>query len=69
MSFIEVNNRILDYEEYCKDLTLLINELMIATHDVVRMYGFEKKENEFMNKDLNLKITLNFEKLKEEKFV
>ena len=31
--------------------------------------GFEKKNNSFVNKDLNLKLELKFEKLEEEIFV
>jgi len=38
-------------------------------YDVLRIYGFTKKRNGFVNKDLNLRLELKFDKLEKEEFV
>ncbi|MAG38458.1 hypothetical protein CMO90_00035 [Candidatus Woesearchaeota archaeon] len=69
MTFIKINDRILDYNKHNKELLLVKNHVLISIYEVLRIYGFAKHECSFVNKDLNLSLKFKFEKLEEEKFV
>lgn len=69
MTFVKINNRILDYSKHSRECLLVKNHIIISIYDLVKVYGFEKTRQGFVNKDLNLKLNLKFEKLEKEVFV
>ena len=69
MKFVKINGRILDYDEYIREALLIKNHLIISLHDVFKEHGFVGRKNCFVNKDLNIKICIRFEKVTSEMFV
>jgi len=69
MKFIKVNNQILDYDKHKEELLFVRNDILLYIEELVRAYGFEKEKDFFVNKNLNLKLKLRFEKLEKELFV
>ncbi|NQU98739.1 hypothetical protein HQ533_04685 [Candidatus Woesearchaeota archaeon] len=69
MTFIKINNKIQDYRKHKREIFLTKNHIIISIYDILVPHGFEKHGKNFINKDLNLKLDLKFEKLEEEVFV
>ncbi|MBU0471337.1 MAG: hypothetical protein KKF89_04300 [Nanoarchaeota archaeon] len=69
MLFVQFNNRILDYSKLRRERIIVQNHMLISVCDLLRTYGFEKTRNGFVNKDLNMKIKLKFDKVEKEVFV
>ncbi len=67
--FVKINNRILDFNELVKDRILVKNHLIIQLEELLKIYGFEKELDEYVNEDLNCKIIFELIKDKKEVFV
>ena len=69
MRFVKVNNRILDHEKYSRERFIVKQHLLISIYDLAREHGFKREGTKLVNKDLNCKINIIFEKIREEEFV
>ena len=64
--FIKVNNRILDQTKLRMQQLIIKNHIIISIYDLLQIHGFKKTRNGFVNKDLNLKLDLKFDKAEKE---
>ena len=58
--FVKVNNKILDLEEYSKDIRKTKDIVFDELEKICKLYGFEECKGYLINKDLNLAIKLEF---------
>lgn len=69
MKFIQINNQIFDYYKYNRELFLVKSHLLISIYDLAQEHGFTRENDFLINKNLNCKIRIVFEKLEPEVFV
>jgi|FLOH01.1.fsa_nt_gi hypothetical protein len=67
--FIKIQNRILDKDKLRRQQTIVKNHIIISIYDLLRIHGFEKMNDSFTNKDLNLNLNFEFENLEKETIV
>lgn len=60
MGFIQINNRILDEEEYLRQALLLKKLILFEISSAVLKYGFEYEAERFSNKDQLIEFTVKF---------
>lgn len=58
--FVKINNKILDLEEYSKDIRKTKDIVFDELEKICNIYGFEECKGYLINKDLNLAIKLEF---------
>ncbi len=70
MAFIQINKRILDFDEFKKEQKLVISDLDMYVTDLFKAFSFNKtKEFLFESENLNLKARIIFSKLESELFI
>ena len=66
MNFVKINNRILDKCKLRRQQLIIKNHIILSIYDLLQILGFKKTRNGFVNKDLNLKLDLKFDKAEKE---
>ncbi len=61
--FVEVNGRLLDYKDYSERLKQLKQVLESEFSELAETYGFKEINNLLVNKELNLAINIEFQRI------
>ncbi len=69
MRFIQIDEKIMDYQKYSRELFLVKSHLLMCIYDIASEHGFMRQESVLINKELNCIMKISFEKAEPEKLV